>query len=255
MAETMTGIARRLRALIGEVTPLVIGLLLVLIAETAVAQPFIVPSGSMEPTLLVGDELVASKFAYGYSKFSSPIGLMPDFAGRFLGWAPRRGDVVVFRLPRDPTQIYVKRLIGLPGDRVQMRRGELYLNGAKVPHRPAGRARLDEDGRTVAYARAIETLPDGREHAILTLGADLPLNDTPEFVVPAGSYFMMGDNRDNSLDSRVPASAGGVGFVPAENLVGRAELVLFSINPLAAWSEALERPGALRLSRLFDRID
>ncbi len=247
---------RWMLGLLDEAKPLLIALGLVLVTETAIAQPFIVPSGSMEPTLLVGDELVASKFAYGYSKFSSPVGLMPDFAGRVLARAPRRGDVVVFRLPRDPSQTYVKRLIGLPGDRVQMRRGQLYLNGVAVPRRAAGRLRLqEEDGRVVEYARAIETLPGGCRHTILTLGPDRPLNDTAEFVVPPGHYFMMGDNRDNSLDSRVPEAEGGVGFVPAENLVGRAELVLYSITPLAGWGEAIEHPASLRISRLLDRVE
>jgi signal peptidase I len=244
-----------LKSFFREFAPLLMGLGLVLVAETAIAQPFIVPSGSMEPTLLVGDELLASKFAYGYSKFSSPIGLMPNFGGRFLDRPPRRGDVVVFRLPRDPSQTYVKRLIGLPGDRVQMRQGQLYINDTLVPRRADGHVLINEDGRLVDYMRSIETLPGGCKHVILTLGANLPLNSTPEFTVPPGHYFMMGDNRDNSLDSRVSAAEGGVGLVPAENLIGRADVVLFSINPLSAWSEVLERPAAFRLSRLFDRVE
>ena len=240
--------------LLAELKPLLIGLGLVLVAETAIAQPFIVPSASMEPTLLVGDELLASKFTYGYSKFSLPLGVLPAPEGRWLGRPPRRGDVVVFRLPRDPAETYVKRVIGLPGDRVQMLHGQLYLNGALVPRRPDGVVRLTEDGHAVQYTRWIESLPGGCQHPILTLDPNEPLNDTPEFTVPPGDYFMMGDNRDNSLDSRVPEDAGGVGFVPAENLVGRAERVLFSIYPLSGWGEAIEHPADLRVSRLLDRV-
>ena len=237
-----------------EVRPIALTLGLVLIAETALAQPFIVPSGSMEPTLLVGDEIAANKFAYGYSKFSSPVGLMPDFAGRILGRAPERGDIVVFRLPRDPSQTYVKRVIGLPGDRIQMIQGQLFINGKVVPRRAIGHAGTQSNGRPWSGTKYVETLPNGRTHEILKVSDLAPLNTTPEFVVPPDNYFMMGDNRDNSLDSRVSAAEGGVGFVPAENLVGRAQIVLFSINPLGQWSQVLARPNELRISRLFEPV-
>jgi signal peptidase I len=237
-----------------EVRPIALTLGLVLIAETALAQPFIVPSGSMEPTLLIGDEIAANKFAYGYSKFSSPVGLMPDFPGRILGHAPERGDIVVFRLPRDPSQTYVKRVIGLPGDRIQMIQGQLYINGKVVPRRPIGPASAEENGRPWSATKYVETLPNGRTHEILKVSDYAPLNTTPEFLVPQDNFFMMGDNRDNSLDSRVPAEKGGVGFVPAENLVGRAQLVLFSINPLGQWSQVLARPNEFRISRLFEPV-
>ena len=237
-----------------EVRPIALTLGLVLIAETALAQPFIVPSGSMEPTLLVGDEIAANKFAYGYSKFSSPVGLMPDFAGRILGRAAERGDIVVFRLPRDPSQTYVKRVIGLPGDRIQMIQGQLLINGKVVPRRAIGHAGAESNGRPWSGTKYVETLPNGRTHEILKVSDQAPLNTTPEFVVPPDNYFMMGDNRDNSLDSRVPAAEGGVGFVPAENLVGRAQVVLFSINPLGQWAQVLARPSELRISRLFEPV-
>ena len=132
---------QRLRGWVGQLKPILLALGFVLIVRTVVAEPYQVPSPSMVPTLLVGDQLVATKFAYGYSKYSSPIGLMPDFSGRLLGKTPERGDVVVFRLPRDPSTTYVKRLIGLPGDRIQMQGGRLYINDAIVPRRAIGRSR------------------------------------------------------------------------------------------------------------------
>jgi len=224
-----------------------------LIAGTAIGQPFIVPSGSMEPTLMVGDEIAAAKYAYGYSRFSVPFGLTPDFRGRILAQPPERGDVVVFALPRDPSQVYVKRVIGLPGDRVQMKDGTLYLNGKAVPRRPAGAVSISLDGRRVQGTTYVETLPNGRSHDIIKLAAG-PLDDTGEFVVPDHCYFMMGDNRDNSLDSRVSPAEGGVGFVPAENLIGRVDRVLFSITPFSGWLDAAGNLRDLRLTRLLHPV-
>ena len=183
----------------------------------------------MVPTLLVGDELIASKFAYGYGKYSSPIGLLPDFPGRLFGHAPERGDVVVFRLPRDPSQTYVKRLIGLPGDRIQMREGRLYINDAMVPRRRPALSKA-----TGAMSRPCPSR--GREHEILEISDTQAHDDTPVFVVPAHHYFMMGDNRDNSLDSRVAAAEGGVGFVPEENLVGPRRPAAVLARPRSAGS-------------------
>jgi signal peptidase I len=244
----------KIRRWLSELKPILLALGLVLIVRTVAAEPYTVPSPSMVPTLLVGDELIASKFAYGYGKFSSPIGLMPDFSGRLFDKAPERGDVVVFRLPRDPSISYVKRLIGLPGDRVQMRAGRLYINGALVPRRAVGWFADDVGGQSVRAMRYIETLPNGREHPILEISDAEQLDDTPEFTVPAKHYFMMGDNRDDSLDSRVAAEDGGVGFVPEENLIGRADLVLLSRNPDVAWSDVAAWPHAFRLARLLDPI-
>src|SRR5215207_8871138 len=145
----------------GELKSILLAVGFVLIVRTVVAEPYHVPSPSMVPTLLTGDQLVAAKYAYGYSRYSSPIDLMPDFSGRLLGKTPERGDVVVFRLPRDPATTYVKRLIGLPGDRIQMRNGRLYINDAMVPRRAIGT--FDGDRRYV------ETLPGGREHEIIEI--------------------------------------------------------------------------------------
>ncbi len=238
-----------------QLTPILLALGFVLIVRTVVAEPYRVPSGSMVPTLLVGDELIASKFAYGYGKYSSPIGLMPDFSGRVFGEVPERGDVVVFRLPREPSTTYVKRLIGLPGDRIQMQKGRLYINGVIVPRRTIGPFADDVGGGAVPSTRYIETLPNGREHEIVEISDAERHDDTPLFVVPPKHYFMMGDNRDNSLDSRIAAADGGVGFVPEDNLVARADLVLLSHDPAVGWFDVAEWPHAFRLDRLFGRIN
>jgi signal peptidase I len=234
----MIQIFRRLFKWLAEPV-MVIGLTVA--ATTAVAQPFYVPTGSMQPTLPIGSALVGSKFAYGYSRWSVPYGLGPASNKRLLEHAPRRGDVVVFRLPRDPSITYVKRLIGLPGDRIQMVQGRLVINGQMVKLAKAGTGKV-EDGTGGYHAIGLftETLPGGVSHPIFKAGWDGPLDDTQVFVVPAGHYFMMGDNRDNSLDSRVAADDGGVGFVPAENLMARADINLGSYDylnahPVTAW--------------------
>jgi signal peptidase I len=223
-------------------------------ATTAIAQPFYVPSGSMQPTLAIGDAFVAAKYPYGYSRYSVPFGLGPASQARLLQKMPARGDVVVFRLPRDPSQTYIKRVIGLPGDRVQMTGGRLYINGQEAALRPDGQGNVEgEDGSISETPRYIETLPGGKTHPIYK-GTWSPLDDTEQFTVPAGHVFMMGDNRDNSLDSRVPADKGGVGFVPVENLVGRAEFVVGSydfLNAHAIWSWV----GEFRLSRVFNGVN
>ena len=238
-----------------QLEPILLALGFVLIVRTVVAEPYRVPSPSMVPTLLVGDELIGSKFAYGYGKYSSPIGLMPDFSGRLFGEAPERGDVIVFRLPRDPSTTYVKRLIGLPGDRIQMQGGRLYINDAIVPRRAIGPFANDVGGRGIASTLYVETLPNGREHELVEISDAEQHDDTPSFVVPPKHYFMMGDNRDNSLDSRIAAEDGGVGFVPEDNLVARADLVLLSRDPAVAWFDVAEWPHAFRLARLFGHIN
>jgi signal peptidase I len=230
-------------------------LALVLASRTVLAQPFYVPSGSMEPTLLIGDELIVAKYAYGFSRYSLPVDLGFSSEHRLLESMPEYGDVVVFRLPRDPNQVYVKRTIGLPGDRIQMREGRLWINGSMLPLRRDGRGRVEqEDGSEINAARFIETLPNGREHPIFKLDTRGALDDTRVFVVPAGHVFMMGDNRDNSLDSRVPAVAGGVGFVPLENLIGRAEVVLGSWDFPVVREHVSQWAAGLRPSRFFARI-
>jgi signal peptidase I len=238
----------------GHLRTLGLALTLTLIVRTVLAEPYVVPTGSMVPTLLAGDRILASKFPYGFGKFASPIGLMPNFGGRLLNAPPKRGDVVVFRLPADTATTYVKRVIGLPGERVEMRRGQLYIDGQLVPRRLVGPVTTEVAGRLVSQLHYVETLPNGREHDILKISDDQPLDNTGEFVVPLRSYFVMGDNRDDSLDSRVPANAGGVGFVPEENLVGRVDLVLFSRDPEVASSEAAHWSGAFRRSRLLSAV-
>jgi len=223
-------------------------------ATTAIAQPFYVPSGSMELTIQIGDALLGSKFAYSYSRYSLPYGVGPDASGRLFGRLPRRGDVVVFRLPRDPAVTYVKRVVGLPGDRIQMIDGRLIINGAEVPLKREGSGQVEEeDGSHRAIARYIETLPGGAAHPIFKSGWDGPLDNTAEMVVPKGHVFMMGDNRDNSLDSRVAAADGGVGMVPMENLVARADITLGSVDFLNARNPA-SWLGSIRLSRFLRLI-
>jgi signal peptidase I len=228
---------------------------LVLVSRTALAQPFYVPTASMEPTLQIGDALIATMYPYGYSRYSLPFGFGPASEHRLFGKLPARGDVVVFRLPRDPSQIYIKRVIGLPGDRIQMQAGRLIINGKMLPRRAAGSGEVEtEDGTRMAARQFIETLPGGREHPIYKLPWGSNLDDTAVFTVPARHLFMMGDDRDDSLDSRVAAADGGVGFVPVENLIGRADVLVGSydfVRPASPWNWA----SRFRLSRFFSRLD
>jgi signal peptidase I len=241
--------------IIGAVSQLVTVILMVLLIKTVAAEAYYVPSGSMLPSLLIGDQLLVSKFPYGYSRYSLPLPLAPASPDRLLGSLPERGDVVVFRLPRDPGQTYVKRVIGLPGDHVQMRNGRLWVNGAMLPLRRDGVAEIEsEDGVRQSAPRYVETLPNGREHAIFKFRNDGDLDDTPVFTVAPGQIFVMGDNRDDSVDSRVPPRAGGVGFVPVENLVGRVEVVLGSWDPEVRREPVWTWPSGLRLSRFFSRV-
>ncbi len=241
---------------IGETIKVVLqALLIALVVRTFLFQPFNIPSGSMIPTLLVGDYLFVSKYAYGYSRHSLPFS--PDlFHGRILGSAPKRGDVVVFKLPRDGSTDYIKRVIGLPGDKIQMKEGRLYINDELVPREPIAKA-VTEDfyGRETEVPTYRETLPGGVSHTIIEIQGDAGFNDnTQAFLVPPGDYFMMGDNRDNSTDSRVSPDQGGVGYVPFENLVGRAELIFFSVGKGApAWA-VWQWPWTVRWSRMLKPV-
>ena len=225
------------------VKTIVYALLIAGIFRTLFFQPFWIPSGSMKDTLLIGDFLFVNKMAYGYSQHSCPFSMCP-FEGRILGSEPERGDIAVFRHPVTGAD-FIKRVVGLPGDRIQMVDGVLHINDVAAAQTPAGVFEEVFDrqgpvgnlpqcangsvgiGAVCAKERSFETLPEGTQHAVLDIRLSR-LDDTRVMTVPAGHFFMMGDNRDNSIDSRVPQAAGGVGFVPYENLIGRADRVMFS---------------------------
>ncbi|MDB5361741.1 MAG: lepB [Rhodospirillales bacterium] len=230
--------------------------LAVLVLRTFAFEPFNIPSGSMIPTLLIGDYVFVSKYSYGFSRYSFPL-FHPPFSGRILGRLPARGDVAVFKLPRDPSVDYIKRIIGLPGDKIQMVDGVLNVNGKPVELKRAEDFFDDEYQHNVVTPQFTETLPEGLQHPILKLRqpGTGTYDNTPVFEVPADSVFAMGDNRDNSLDSRVPPRNDGVGFVPLENLVGRAEFRFFSYNDnVAPWYQFWEWPWAIRFSRMFTAV-
>lgn len=200
------------------------GLAIALVLRVALFQPFTVPSGSMEPGLLVGDYLVVSKFDYGWSRHSLPMS-PPIFGGRLFKHGPRRGEIVVFRKPDGGREDVIKRVIGLPGDRIQVRQGAVWINGAPIARRPLPPS-LDPAAPDFGVTRAGESV-GGHSYVTLDRGPAHPGDDTGVYLVPEGSFFVMGDNRDNSADSRWPPGQG-MGFVPAENLIGRARLVLAS---------------------------
>ena len=210
---------------------LAIALIVAVLLRIVLFQPFTIPSSSMEPGLVTGDYIVVSQFSYGWSAASLPLNSHMS-KGRLFGHGPARGDVVVFRRPHDPGQVWIKRVIGLPGDAVQVRQGVVHVNGRPIPRTPL-RLTYDKDAPQRRVLEARETLSDGRTYLTYDGGAGLPGDDTPVYRVPQGQYFMMGDNRDTSLDSRWPADLG-VGFLPAGNIVGRAEWVLASWNPGAS---------------------
>jgi signal peptidase I len=237
---------------IGEtIKTIVYAIIIAIFIRTFFYEPFSIPSASMVPTLLVGDYLFVSKFSYGYSRYSLPLGL-PLFSGRIFFHPPHRGDVVVFKLPRDPSIDFIKRIVGLPGDTIQMKDGILNINGQPVKRERVAPYFYDEDGRVTTFIHYIETLPNGYKHDIIEIGDNQQFDNTGVFHVPPGHYFMMGDDRDNSADSRDPDS--GVGFVPAENLVGHAQFIFFSTNGSAHWWEVWKWPFTVRYARLFKGI-
>jgi len=232
---------------------IVYALLIALLLRVLLFQPFTIPSASMEPNLFQGDYIVVTKYNYGYSRHSPPISLPASmFSGRILAHEPNRGDVVVFKLPRDTSghTDYIKRLIGLPGDRIQVKQGVVYINDQPVIRKqmPDGVEVMD-DGSSKTVQRFQETLPNGVTYLTNSYGPDGEADNTDVYTVPAGNYFMMGDNRDNSSDSRFPMEIG-VGYVPAEDLEGPARIVLLSWKPGAS----IFKPWTwlnLRTSRFF----
>lgn len=222
--------------------------------RTMVLQPFSIPSESMLDNLLVGDFLLVSKSSYGFTKHSLPFSL-PLFSGRIFASDVERGDVVVFRLPRDTDTYYIKRVIGLPGDRIQTIESELYINGQKIPRqRLKDLPHIDQYGYEVNYERYIETLPSGKTYTTLDRGIYQNKADYSDvFMVPKGHYFVMGDNRDNSMDSRWPKNVG-VGYVPDENIIGKAKWVTASFDNQSSLWEFWKWFPKERLSRFFTTI-
>jgi signal peptidase I len=246
-SDTSTPKKSAIREILDVVVP---ALVIALTFQTLLFQPFRIPSESMKPTLLVGDYLFVSKYSYGYSRYSIPLSL-PLFSGRVLAAPPARGDIAVFRLPAHDSEDYIKRVIGLPGDRIEMRAGVLHINGE-----PVKRERIEdyvdlEQEDPVRVEQWRETLPNGVVYTTLNLVEDGPLDNTRVYQVPGDHYFMMGDNRDDSADSRVLSQ---VGYIPFENLVGRAEIIFFSVRGGAgAWQFWLW-PSTVRGHRLFQLI-
>jgi signal peptidase I len=212
-------------------------------------EPFSIPSGSMIPTLKVGDYLFVSKYSYGYSRYSFPFGLI-RVSGRIMGSMPERGDVIVFRKPGEENVDYIKRLIGLPGDEIAVVGGILQINGKSAGRRIEKTTQYNNGLFTSEVTVYEETFPDGHAHMIQELSDDSRMDNIPPRKVPEGHYFFMGDNRDNSRDSR-----SEIGFVPAENLVGRAELLFFSHDGSARFYEIWRWPFSVRFSRIGNSIE
>jgi signal peptidase I len=243
--------AKRKEGGFGETVRVVIhALIIALVIRTFLFQPFNIPSGSMIPTLLVGDYLFVSKYSYGYTHYSFPFSLA-IFSGRIFASQPHRGDVVVFRLPKDPSVDYIKRVIGLPGDTVQVIHSVIYINGTPVKRERVTDGCVDHEdtGQSVMCYR--ETLPNGITYITHDFTENGFLDNTEVYRVPSDEFFMMGDNRDNSTDSRV---LNAVGYVPFENLIGKAQIIFFSIRSDSPAWEIWNWPWAVRWGRLFTLV-
>lgn len=235
------------------VSVVVQALLIALVFRSFLFQPFNIPTASMQHNLLIGDYLLASKFSYGYSKYSFPLDIAP-IKGRLFGREPTRGDIIIFRPIPHENENYIKRLIGLPGDTIQMREGILYLNGTALPRTRTG-TRMDTDshGSTIEVTLWRETMPNGVSYEVQEISDSSPLDNTGKYLVPAGHYFFMGDNRDRSGDSRV---LNQVGYVPFSNLVGKAQFRFFSVDyangarPWMIWRWTKD----VRWSRIFESV-
>ena len=225
-------------------------ILIAVTIRTFLFEPYKIPSGSMYPTLEVGDFLFVSKYTYGYSRHSFPFSF-PKFSGRVWADKPERGDIVVFKFPKDNKTDYIKRVIGLPGETVQMKNGRLYINDKLMDRTPVGRYVISEyTPFPQDFAEYIETLPEGQTHRIIERSDSVnTVDDTPKFVIPEGHYFMMGDNRDNSNDSRKD-----VGMVPFENIEGKARFLFYSHDDTAVWYNPISWVRAIRWERLFNKI-
>ncbi len=231
---------------------LIYAVLLALVFRSLAFEPFHIPSSSMKDTLLIGDYVFVSKYSYGYSRYSFPFGL-PLFDGRVMQSQPERGDIAVFRLPANPRVDFIKRIVGLPGDTIQVKEGVLYLNGAPARRKYVGDfTDTLEDGTIASIRRYRETLPSGRAYDTLDMTQLGDADNTGVYHVPEKHYFVMGDNRDNSQDSRY---VDKVGFIPEEHLIGRAEMIFFSISDETGFWEVWNWPTAFRWERFFQPLD